>query len=50
MKKYYIKAMYCVSYGVYQSKVIATCDDLDRAFELAQQYSCEMGVNCFVDL
>lgn len=49
MKKYYIKKMCCLGFGVYRSEVIRACDDLDQAFELAYQFSCETGLNCFVD-
>lgn len=49
MKKYYIKAMQQIGYNCYKTIVLKTCDDLERAFDLAYELSCETGMNCFVD-
>lgn len=49
MKKYYIKAMQQVSYGCYRTVVLKTCEDMERAFEIAFELSSETGLNCFVD-
>lgn len=49
MKKYYIKAMQQVTFGVYKTVVLKTCNDLDQAFDMAFELSSETGMNCFVD-
>lgn len=49
MKKYYIKKMCCLAYGIYKSEVVRVCDDIDQAFDLAYEFSLETGIEHFVD-
>lgn len=47
--KYYVKAMEPIGYNSYRTIILRSCDDLERAFDLAFELRSETGLNCFVD-